>query len=292
MWLINIVLIGLAVDYLLTGLLCVLLEETDQLVAKGLDKFGAGKDGERRPLLDDSNTEQQDETPSASPRSRSLSFWIHNILLLVLTYITIFWNVWLSPTHGRCSATASHPSLSSTPIELLALQPLASSPAPPPSPASSWGPWFDFWFYPVQNRIVMSGFPPLAWLSFSIFGLLYARVMLYKKWSPSAVITGNLATAVVLFALFVSTRLMHFGNLSEGCLHMPEHIAHPDENQYLVSIRSFFYITKYPPSPSFFALTMAVNFALLALFSAIPPGVATKIPGLMNYGGSALFFYV
>ncbi|SPC61593.1 uncharacterized protein UHOD_03280 [Ustilago sp. UG-2017b] len=292
-WLINIVLIGLAVDYLLTGLLCVMLEETDKLVLRGLDKLSAGKaDGQRRPLLDNANAEQQNDTPAASPRSQSLSFWIHNVLLLILTYITIFWNIWLPPTHGHCSATATHPS-SSTPIELLALQPLTSaSPPPPPSPSSAWGPWFDFWFYPVQNRFVMSGFPPLAWLSFSIFGLLYARVMLYKKWSPSAVIVGNLFTAVILSALFVATRLLHFGNLSEGCLHMPEHLTHPDKNQYLVSIRSFFYITKYPPSPSFFALTMAVNFALLAFFSTIPPTIATKIPGLMNYGGSALFFYV
>lgn len=73
---------------------------------------------------------------------------------------------------------------------------------------------------------------------------------------------------------------------------MPEQLAHPQRNQYLASIKSFFYITKYPPSPSFFALTMSVNFGLLAFFSAIPPAIATSIPGLMNYGGSALFFYV
>ena len=73
---------------------------------------------------------------------------------------------------------------------------------------------------------------------------------------------------------------------------MPEQLAHAGRNQYLASVKSFFYITKYPPSPSFFALTMAVNFFLLAVFSAIPPKVAGKIPGLMNFGGSALFFYV
>jgi hypothetical protein len=37
---------------------------------------------------------------------------------------------------------------------------------------------------------------------------------------------------------------------------------------------------------------MAANFGLLALFSAIPARVAKAIPGLMDYGGSALFFYV
>lgn len=58
--------------------------------------------------------------------------------------------------------------------------------------------------------------------------------------------------------------------------------------RYIVALR----LSQYPPSPSFFFLTMSVNFALLAVFSAIPPTVATSIPGLMNYGGSALFFYV
>ena len=52
-----------------------------------------------------------------------------------------------------------------------------------------------------------------------------------------------------------------------------------------------FCVLQYPPSPAFFALTMGANFGLLALFSALPPGLATSIPGLMNYGGSALFFY-
>ncbi len=45
----------------------------------------------------------------------------------------------------------------------------------------------------------------------------------------------------------VATRLLHVGNLSEGCLRMAEHLAHPGRNQYLASIKSFFYITKVCP---------------------------------------------
>ena len=279
---INIVLIGLAVDYLLTGLLCVVVDQTEKALASALDRWGETKDEDRTPLVRDSaangNAEEQPgvvSPASSSARSQSLSFWLHNVLLAVLTYITIFWNVWLSPTHGHCPSTSLHASV-----------------AAPPASGTSWGTWFDFWFYPVQNRWVMSGFPPLGWISFCVFGMLYARVMLHKRWTPRAVVAGNLGVAVLLAALFVATRLLHFGNLSEGCLRMPEQLAHPERNQYLASVKSFFYITKYPPSPAFFALTMAVNFALLALFSAIPPSVATAIPGLMNYGGSALFFYV
>lgn len=295
-WIINVVLIGLAFDYLLTGLLCLLVNETEKVVAKGLDKMGMGKDDEARtPLLSNANGSAEEQNQSvaraASARSQDLSFWLHNVLLAILTFVTIFWNIWLAPSHGHCSAIAGHATTFSTSsIEALAL----TSPSQPPAspPVSKYGTWFDFWFYPVQNHYVMSGFPPLGWISFCIFGMLYARIMLYKRWTPKAVIAGNLAVAVVLAALFVSTRLLHFGNLSEGCLRMPEQLAHPQRNQYLASIKSFFYITKYPPSPSFFALTMSVNFGLLAFFSAIPPAIATSIPGLMNYGGSALFFYV
>ncbi|EST07038.1 hypothetical protein PSEUBRA_003488 [Kalmanozyma brasiliensis GHG001] len=313
-WLINIVLIGLAVDYLLTGLLCLVVDGTERSVAGAIDgmlvKAGKGSDdAARRPLLANGGSAAAEEqrghsngngttaaTPVASARAQTLSFWLHNFVLAVLTYITIFWNVWLSPSGGHCSATSAQPSsFSQSPIELLALAPSSVSTMaeqPPSPPGSRFGPWFDFWFYSVQNKRVMSGFPPLAWISFCIFGMLYARVMLYKRWTPRAVVAWNLGVGVVLAALFVGTRVLHFGNLSEGCLRMPEQLAHPERNQYLVSIKSFFYITKYPPSPAFFFLTMSVNFALLALFSAIPPAVATAIPGLMNFGGSALFFYV
>ncbi|SJX62332.1 uncharacterized protein SRS1_13178 [Sporisorium reilianum f. sp. reilianum] len=138
----------------------------------------------------------------------------------------------------------------------------------------------------------MSGFPPLAWLSFCLLGMLYARIVLHRRWTPRAAVALNASVAVVLAALFVATRLLHFGNLSEGCLQMDEQQRRPRANQYLVSVKSFFYVTKYPPSPSFLFLTMAVNFGLLAVFSAIPPAVAVRIPGLMEFGGSALFFYV
>lgn len=295
---INIVLIGLAVDYLLCGLLCLALESSERVMARGIESLNGRKDDANTPLLrgEDSNgAEEQRGSDGSSARSQRMSFWLHNLVLAALTYITIFWNVWLSPTHGHCPSTSVHPTTATTgtvPIELLALTSNTST-NPSPHPAiSGRSAWIDFWFLPVQNQYVMSGFPPLAWISFCLFGMLYARIMLRRRWSPSVIIMGNLSIAILLSVLFVATRLLHFGNLSEACLHMPEHLSHPGKNQYLASVKSFFYVTKYPPSPSFFTLTMAINFGLLALFSAIPPTVAIKIPGLMNFGGSALFFYV
>ncbi|ETS59839.1 hypothetical protein PaG_06142 [Moesziomyces aphidis] len=298
---INIVLIGLAVDYLLTGLLCLLVQKTEKAAAVALDRWqGDKQQSERQPLLTGAAAggEQggQDEAGERMPseRAQTTAFWLHNALLAVLTYVTIFWNVWLSPTHGHCSSLQALTSASELPNAevVVLLMGMSAAGGAPSAPVSRWGAWFDFWFYPVQNSMVLSGFPPLGWISFCVLGMLYARIMLHRRWTPRATVAANLAVATVLAALFVATRLLHVGNLSEGCLRMAEHLAHPGRNQYLASIKSFFYITKYPPSPSFFALTMAANFGLLALFSAIPAGVAKAIPGLMDYGGSALFFYV
>lgn len=245
---INIVLIGLAIDYFLTGVLCLMVDDSEKMAAKALDRFGADKD-ERAPLLSNGTRSAEEQhsssTSAASARSQSLSFWIHNAVLLASTYITIFWNVWLAPSHGHCAATEGQAStMQTSPIELLALSHTMDTKPSPSPPGSRFGPWFDFWFYSLNNQWVMSGFPPLGWISFCIFGMLYARVMLYKKWTPRAVVAWNLGMAAVLAALFVATRLLHFGNLSEGCLRMPEHLAHPHKNQYLASLKSFFYITK------------------------------------------------
>lgn len=255
-WIINIVLIGLAVDYLLTGLLCLVVDSTEVMVVELLDGWSdraatSGGDDETRPLLSNGAGEAQHNATSvsASSRSKSISFWIHNAVLLLLTYITIFWNIWLSPTGGHCSPASSSttPSLASQmPTDLLALTTAVDQPPPPVPPSSRLGPWFDFWFYSVQNQYVMSGFPPLAWISFCLFGMLYARVMLYKRWTPKAVAAWNVGVSVVLAALFVGTRLLHFGNLSEGCLQIVGDgaVDAAKGNQYLVSVKSFFYITK------------------------------------------------
>lgn len=244
-WLFNIVLLGLAIDYVISGLLCLLLNETDNLVARGLEQIlNSNTNEEQTPLLRDQPSEDGRHTSKSARRAQQWSFWIHNVILLALTGVTIFWNVWLSPHHGHCSSVAM-PTVSAS-VEQAVLSPYApfSAMAEPPMNGSTHGLWFDFWFYSVMTQHIMSGFPPLAWITFCVFGILYARVMLFRKWSPRAVVAANTAIAIVLSLLFVATRLFHFGNLSEACLRMPEQIAHPKKNQYLASVQSFFYITK------------------------------------------------
>ena len=95
-----------------------------------------------------------------------------------------------------------------------------------------------------------------------------------------------------LLGLFFLTRTLNFGNLTENCLRMPEQLASTKTSQYFASFRSFYYVSKNPPSFAFMNLTMSVNFFLLAFFGALPENVARRIPTLITFGQSALFFYV
>ncbi|KAB8346004.1 hypothetical protein FH972_023056 [Carpinus fangiana] len=272
----NIVLVALAVNYFLAGLLWLLINYTEPRLARALSRLTALQvdDDAERPLLNGvANAQTAQQQQKITPRATSLSWHVHNTILLALAAVTIWWNILLSPDSGHCLIGSAH----------------TSSPLRPDGNVTSLGIWFDFWFFPVRSAFVISGFPPLAWTSFAILGLLYGRIVTARPWSRSALNASNAAVGVGYFAIFAATRLLHFGNLSEGCLRMPEQHG---GNQYLASFRAFFYITKYPPSVAYLCLTMALNHLLLALFGALPPSFAAKIPTLMTFGTSALFFYV
>jgi len=155
-------------------------------------------------------------------------------------------------------------------------------------------PWLRLWFWPVMEpgNHVASGFPPMAWLSFSILGLLYGRILLSTRRSRHVLAIGYAILVAAFAAFFALTRVLRFGNLSEGCMQTPEHQAHPNENPYLVSPESFFYIVKYPPDVAFWAFTFSGNFALLAIFEALPLHISRRFTLLLDFGSSALFFYI
>lgn len=102
-----------------------------------------------------------------------------------------------------------------------------------------------------------------------------------------------------MFALlFASTRLLQYGNLTTHCLNTPDqHHANSSTNQYLASLKSFFYISKYPPSPAFAFFTLSGCYLLLSAFSALSllPAAARALKSRYNpllvYGNQPLFFY-
>ncbi|KAF5715394.1 hypothetical protein FMUND_6876 [Fusarium mundagurra] len=270
-WFMNFVLFSLAVDYLLAGLLWVAMDFTEPWLAKHIPRKSTD---ESEALLGGSESSDFGET---------VSWHVHNALLAVLGVVTIWWNIWLSPTHGYCTINDHSSSLT-----ILS----AGQPAPVDSPAISHNPWFGVWFWTTLTDRVQSVFPPMAWVSFAILGLLYARIDVARTWNSRVAALCNTAAGIFFLIIFVLTRVLHFGNLSEGCLQTPEHIAHPDQNQYLVSVQSFFYIMKYPPDVAFWAFTLAGNLFLLAIFGGIPTSVAKRFTMLLDFGRAALFFYL
>ncbi|KAK3355514.1 hypothetical protein B0H65DRAFT_50338 [Neurospora tetraspora] len=271
-WFLNIVLFALAVDYLLSGLIWLVAAKTEKMLAFIILKVLPEKkeDDATEPLLANRRGVEDIAPDRAIIRAADISWHIHNLVLSALAVVTIWWNIWLSPTNGHCGAE---------PVQKL--------------PDTIWA---RIWFYQVFDTDwrIISVFPPLAWISFAILGLVAGRIILARSWSTKAITTGNLLAGIAFTIVFVGTRFLNAGNLSEGCLHMPEH-AKPDapDNQYLASWRSFIYLIKYPPDVAFWAFTMAGNLFLFAFFSVIPPRLATIVfDPLLVFGTSALFFFV
>lgn len=269
-WFLNIVLFALGVDYLIAGLVWLGVSKTEQSLAKALLRVLPERKGDdhTEPLLQNRQGEEDIAPDRAIIRAADISWHVHNVALMALAVVTVWWNIWLSPTGGYCGVE--------------------------PVPKMPDHMLIRIWFYSVEGPRVLSGFPPLGWLSFAILGLVYGRVILARSWSAKAISIGNALVGAGFALVFVLTRLLHFGNLSEDCLQMAEHIGAPaGANQYLASVESFFYLVKYPPDVAFWSFTMAGNFFLLAFFGAIPPALSSRVfKPLLVYGTSALFFYV
>lgn len=279
-WFMNFVLFSLAVDYFLAGMLWLLVDTTEPLLARVVSRVVEKKtdvdDDEDEPLIRRDNRENSDF-------GVTVSWHIHNFLLAVLGLVTIWWNIWLSPSHGHCQLDDQ----ASTP-QILSVQPDQG----PSGPAVSHSPFLGIWFWITMTPRVMSVFPPMAWLSFAILGLLYGRIDVVRTWNARVASLCNMLAGLFFLVVFVLTRIFHFGNLSEGCIQTPERLEHPDQNSYLVSPQAFFYMTKYPPDLAFWAFTLAGNFFLLAFFGGIPESIAKRFTLLIDFGRAALFFYL
>lgn len=268
-WFFNAVLFAVAVDYLLAGLLWLVMVRTEEMMAFWLLRVlpDSKKDDAREPLLADRRGEEGIAPDRKIMRAADISWHVHNTVLLILAVVTIWWNIWLSPTGGQCNPTAVTSAL----------------------PASNWS---RIWFHVVLNEHIYSLYPPLAWLSFALLGLLYGRIAIARTWTRTTLSLGNMVAGLAFLLVFVLTRVLHLGNLSEHCLRMPEHRAHPDSNQYLASPQSFFYLVAYPPDVAFWAYGTGSNLMLLGILGGLPTAVAgTVLQPLVAYGTSPLFFY-
>ncbi|CAD6965824.1 unnamed protein product [Tilletia laevis] len=268
-WMVNIVLPALAIDYLLIGLVLVAL---DYYVQPALERLRiSGK--KQTPASSSVGDEPEERYSEPTPVSKygSVISWSLDAFLATLFFAAAFSTIWTAPNQGRCP----HSTNSDTVHSLIA-------------------PWLDkkcksspslivqFFFLAEMcpNFGVISVFPPMAWISFVLLGVLYAR-----------------ALGLVFALLFVSTRLLRYGNLSTDCLQTAAQLhQRAGQNPYLADLKSFLYVTKYNPDPAFVFLTSSVNFFLLAFFGALfslPAILPLRILQnfLLTLGVQALFFY-
>jgi hypothetical protein len=279
-WLMNAVLVALAVDYTIVGLLWLGVEWAEGKMAKALDKVLPDhtevEDEEDAPLLHSHIPPLGNRRPLWPPNSDAVAYYAGTFALVVVFLITLWWNIWLDPTHGHCLPESDHH-------------------PEPPSQDSQPEDFWRFWFFMVIRKRVQSAFPPLAWISPAVLGVIYGRLVFMRPrpLSNNTLAVINSVIGAVFAVLFVLTRLLHFGNLTEDCLRIDGQPLHPGQNQYLQSVAAFFYDSKYPPDPAFFFYALSGNFFLLALFGIIPATFSRKwFKPLLAYGQSALFFYV
>ncbi|UZJ53015.1 hypothetical protein CBS101457_002335 [Exobasidium rhododendri] len=270
----NVVLWALAIDYLIVGALCILLVfVVEPLLSEAF----------KRVLIARNSGDQR----VVEKRAFYAAYNVVNLFLLAASVVALWSSIWTSPNQGECRTSLS------------------------PTGWAEQGPdcsfnrhfFFNLWFRTVScpNLHIFSGFPPMAWLPFALFGLLYGRILIHAKPKFALATTSYNALLSVVFALlFVSTRLLNYGNLTTHCLATPDqarqHESHP--NQYLASVKSFFYVSKYPPSPAFAFFTLSGCFLFLAIFSAstqlpsfISDRVRSRYNPLLVYGNQSLFFY-
>lgn len=283
MWFLNIVLFAMAVNYFLAGAIWILVYEAEKKMTEVLTKTLTAET--TRDHDSDSDAEQpllhagRPQVSSAERRATKISQAVLNAVLAILCVITIFWNIWLSADGGECAIQQE---------DLLAA---GGSGMDTDTPLAKYW-WLHLFFWGVSGPGVISAFPPLAWLSFAIFGILYGRLVIGSPRSTH-VLVRHIGLGLVFTIVFVLTRLLHFGNLSENCLQTPENKAHPKRNQYLVSPAAFFYLIKYPPDVAFWAYTLAANMFLLGALRKIPINFAKRwLTIVLDFGTTALFFYL
>ncbi|MCV5132615.1 hypothetical protein OFL98_28430, partial [Escherichia coli] len=87
--------------------------------------------------------------------------------------VTIWWSIWLSPTNGHCGVEP----VQRRPDTILA----------------------RIWFYRVFDTEwrIIAVFPPLAWISSAILGLVAGRIIIARSWSTKAIAIGNLVAGIV-----------------------------------------------------------------------------------------------
>lgn len=129
-------------------------EAAAEPLGKVLVRCGMGEvkssDAQRTEDAEDDNTPP---TVTASAQASSIVWHAGNVFLLVFTFISLWWNMWLSPHGGRCGveeeALSNSPPSTRLGAAAEGIMPLRTPGAG--NETSGRGLWFDFWFFPSES---------------------------------------------------------------------------------------------------------------------------------------------
>jgi uncharacterized membrane protein len=117
-------------------------------------------------------------------------------------------------------------------------------------------------------------YPLIPWLGITGLGLLFGRLLHREPFRAARIAAWTAADCLILF--FLVRSLGTFGNLNDV---PPGWIG-------------FLNVVKYPPSLSFLAITLAVNFVLIAVWMRLRSTLQSRFHPLLVFGRAPLFFYL
>jgi uncharacterized membrane protein len=117
-------------------------------------------------------------------------------------------------------------------------------------------------------------YPVIPWLGVTGLGLLFGRLLHRDPFRARLIVASAAAGCLILFILVRS--LGSFGNL----------------NEVQPGWMGFLNVVKYPPSLSFLAVTLSINFALIAVLMRLESALQSRFHPLLVFGRTPLFFYL
>ena len=117
-------------------------------------------------------------------------------------------------------------------------------------------------------------YPLIPWLGVTGLGLLFGRLLHLKPLRVGRIAAWAAAGCLILFILVRS--IGTFGNL----------------NDVPPGWMGFLNVVKYPPSLSFLAITLTINFVLIAAWMRLESTLQGRFHPLLVFGRAPLFFYL
>lgn len=128
---------------------------------------------------------------------------------------------------------------------------------------------------PGQTGILLVEYPLFPWLGLSGLGLLFGKELLQDK---ERAFRGAFVTGIAFLLAFALVRIFGgFGNFHP-----------PIDNSWI----AFLNVTKYPPSLTFFFITLGLFFLLLYFFSRFEKVLIKWRNPLVVFGQTPFFFYI